>query len=411
MINKYFLFIGSILLLACQHERSDISERWNSNQLDSLTRELQKLYQLEHIRGFGVAIVSADKVLYEKGFGYADHNTSKYYTKYTLQNIGSVSKTLIGIALLKTQELGKLHLDDPVNDYLPFTVVNPYYPEIPITIRQLATHTSTITDTEFFDKKAYILADDANQSLDSLDGIGEIFNAPSEKIPMGTFLERLLSERGTWYRPDNYLDRAPGAIFEYSNVGATLAAYIIERATEVGYDTFTSEHILKPLAMSDSGWSFKQIDRNKQTLLYRKYDSSLPAYELITYPDGGLITSVHDLSKYLMELIRGKSKAGTLLSGESYAEFFKPQLDSMHLPDRDLENPYDDEYNSGIFMGITPQNYLGHIGGDPGIVAFMFFDPKIEIGKILMINTSITTQGGLNQFYSLWETLEKYERL
>lgn len=69
---------------------------------------------------FAVAVVDSDGILYEQGFGFADVNAKKNYKTETLQNIGSVSKTLVGIVLMKAQELGKLKLDDPIDQYLDF---------------------------------------------------------------------------------------------------------------------------------------------------------------------------------------------------------------------------------------------------------------------------------------------------
>ncbi len=138
--------------------------------------------------------------------------------------------------------------------------------------------------------------------------------------------------------------------------------------------------------------------------------NSLPVFfHLITFPDGGLITSPMELSKYLIELIKGYSGKGTLLSKASYQELFNPQLNAGHLPDRDTENDFDDEYNSGIFMGFTPKGYVGHTGGDPGIATFMFFNPKTRTGRLLMINTSIVNQEGVEQFFAIWNTLIDYE--
>ncbi|MEL7123762.1 MAG: hypothetical protein AAFO07_30255 [Bacteroidota bacterium] len=81
----------------------------------------------------------------------------------------------------------------------------------------------------------------------------------------------------------------------------------------------------------------------QHTKLYARKDTLLPFYSLITYPDGGLITSVNDLSKYLIELIRAHSGAGMLLTQESYKELFKTQLSDNNFEERDAENPYNDE--------------------------------------------------------------------
>ncbi|MEO1628423.1 MAG: serine hydrolase domain-containing protein [Bacteroidota bacterium] len=69
-----------------------------------------------------------------------------------------MSKTLLGIALLKEQEMGKLKLDDPANQYLNFPLVNPHYPDQVISIRHLATHTSGIKDSKHYEKS--YLSDD-----------------------------------------------------------------------------------------------------------------------------------------------------------------------------------------------------------------------------------------------------------
>ena len=228
---------------------------------------------------------------------------------------------------------------------------------------------------------------------------------------MPDFLANILSEEGQWYTTENYLQHEPGSLYEYSNIGSTLAAYALEQATGVSYAEYTTQHILSPLGMSSSGWSLDDINLNNHTTLYTNPASPLPKYSLVTYPDGGLITSVNDLSKFQTELIKGKLGVGTLLSRESYNEIFTEQLNGSHLPDRDEDDAYDDEYNSGIFMGFTPKGYIGHTGGDPGVASFMFFKPETNVGRILTINTRISSQEGVDQFYAIWNTLEKYEAL
>ena len=65
--------------------------------------------------------------------------------------------------------------------------------------------------------------------------------------------------------------------------------------------------------MNSSGWSFKDVNMEEHTVMYQNIDQALPFYKLITYPDGGLITSVHDMAIYLTELIKGYSGEGIIL--------------------------------------------------------------------------------------------------
>ncbi len=409
MNKTTFLLLAIITLSSCQQQETSSEKSVVEIYRDSLTTELLEFHKEGHINGFSVAIVNQDEVLYQAGIGYSNLNAKASYTENTLQNIGSVSKTFIGLALLKAQEMGKLSLDDPINKHLPFQVYNPTYPKAEITLRHLATHTSTIMDTDYYNEKSYILKDSIEVS-DSSMALPENFNLPSTAIPLISFLEKLLSEEGEWYEEEGFLKNKPGEIYEYSNVAATLAAAVLEMATGEPFHAFVTKHILQPLKMSSSAWSFDDIDIAKHSTLYARPKVELPYYSLITYPDGGLITSISDLAKYLSELIKGYSGNGTLLKKTSYDELFKEQLTAENIPDQDEDgNAYDDEYNTGIFMGFTPKGYIGHTGGDPGIATFMFFKPKSKTGKLMMINTSVRDSAGVKEFYDIWYTLDQYE--
>lgn len=375
----------------------------NDSTSIKLTQELEKIYAREYINGFSVAIVNQDGVLYEKGFGYSNIKANKKYTNNTIQNIASISKTFIGIALLKAQELGKLNLEDPINKYLPFDVSNPHFPNEQITIRQLATHTSSIKDPSRYEKNGYILKEAENKEAK----VNRNFRSPSEKMVLDEFLKNILSEDGKWYKKNNFLKIKPGAIFEYSNVAAGLAALIIEKATNQSFNKFTNEYILKPLEMFDTGWSFTEVDFSKHSKLYLNNETELAFYQLANYPDGGLITSSTDLGKYLTELIAGYSSNGKILTNESYKKLFKPYLTDKNFKERN-ESVYNDEYNMGVFMGISAKGQIGHTGGDPGVATHMFFNSETKIGKLLIVNTDLKKEG-IKEFIDIWKKLEEYE--
>jgi len=383
------------LLLSCEFQPK--STEINNKERDALTEDLNKIYTQGFINGFSVSIVNQRKTLYQHGFGYADIENEELYTVHTVQNIASISKTFIGIALLKAQELGKLKLDDPVNKYLPFEIKNQYYPNKDITIRMLATHTSSIKDTEFYGGKSYILKD-SEGTMEGLKNLYVTLNAPMTDMPMIDFLERVLPKEGVWYQKEGFLNNEPGALFEYSNVGATLAAVVLEKATGIPFDKFTDTHILKPLGMTESGWNFENINMDKHAKLYLNPTQEIPFYKLITYPDGGLITNVDDLSKYLKELIRGYSGDGILLAKESYQEFFTKQLEAENFQNKAGEN-------EGIFLSFSSDGLIGHSGGDPGVSTFMFFNPDSKVGSIVLVNTDFGPEGA-QQYEAIIEMLD-----
>ena len=390
------LLIG--LIISCKNN-SD-SKLKVIEKSESLTKELDKIHKEGHINGFSVAIVDQNGTLYQKGFGYADVKTKKLYSENTIQNVASISKTFIGIALLKAQELGKLDLDDPINNYLPFEVRNSYFPEKEITIRHLATHTSTIVDTKFYGEKSYILKEniDVNQLPE---GIYVKLNKPESKTSMESFLNKILSEQGELYRQDGFLNKMPGEQFEYSNIGATLAAIVLENATGETFINFTSKHILNPLKMIATGWSFKDVIFSNHSKLYLNSNTEIPFYSLITFPDGGLITSVNDLSKYLTELINGFNGDGSILTKNSYTELFTKQLKDHNFSNQSGEN-------EGIFVSFSSDGLIGHSGGDPGVATHMFYNPKTNIGKILFVNTELDSKGK-NDYNAILNKLKEYK--
>lgn len=378
------------------------SQSKNSTE-QTLTEALEQISSQGHINGFSVAIVNSDSTLYAKGFGYADVSEKKKYMANTIQTIASISKTIIGLSLLKAQELGKLKLDDPINNYLPFEVVNPYFPEESITIRQLASHTSTIKDAPQYDSRGYVLRGENNVGAK----VNKNFRPPSEMMDYELFLEKILSAEGEWYKKKNFIKKKPGEIFEYSNIGAGLAALVLENAVGESFPEFSKTHIFEPLGMSSTGWFLKDVDDSKHTKLYVDKNTELAPYQLVNYPDGGLITSSSDLGRYLSELISGFAGDGTLLNTESYTELYSPNLNDENHKVRS-ESAYNDEYNMGIFMGLSAKGQIGHSGGDPAVTTLMFFNSETKIGKLLIANTKLTKKG-IAAFIEIFKTLASYE--
>lgn len=373
----------------------------------AITKDINAIYPENIFNGFAVAIVDEKGTLYKEGFGFANIATKEKYTDQTIQNIASVSKIFVGIALQKAHELGKLNIDDPIEKYLPFKVINPNFSSEKITIRQLSNHTSSIIDNEFYLSKNYYLK--PNQNLDNLKlnfDDEQVFNPSNTKISLESFLKNTLEPQGKWSK-NSFSTNKPGTIYEYSNMATALAAYIVEKATNSSFSDFTKQYILNPLKMNNSGWSFQDTNFSNFSTLYENPSTRLPYYEMVTYPDGGFITSVTDLSLFLTELIKGYNGNGTILSKTSYKEYFKPQLSEDNFIDRNTKNPYNESYNVGNFIGYGFSGYIGHTGGDPGVLSMLFFNPKTNIGRIMIINTNFSDKKANDAFYKIWNTLEK----
>ena len=353
-----------------------------------LTNALEQSFNNSTIPGVAVTIVNKDQVLYQNAFGYADVAAKKSYTSQTIHNIGSISKTFIGVALMQLVEEGKLDLDTDINSYLPFKVQHPTHPTIPITLRQLATHTASIQDRTFnYDLRSYVSDDNTRGNRKGLPFIYKIqFKRmlKNENVSLGEFLKRTLSKEGKWYRKKNFYKHAPGTVEEYTNIGAALAAYILEVVTGEKYGDYVVKNILQPLNMNVSGWTIDEVDSSQFAKRYIG-DRAVPDYELITYPDGGLISSITDLSTYLMAMMKGYYGESNILSITSFQTMMQNQYKLPPL----AKSATAIKSRSGIFWDIFGEEGngdIGHSGSDPGITTFMYFDPMLGIGCILTTN-------------------------
>ncbi|MEN0045582.1 MAG: serine hydrolase domain-containing protein [Bacteroidota bacterium] len=368
------------------------------NYTDSLTIALQEIYQTSQLLGFAIAIVDNEKILYQQAFGYADLDKKTPYTPQSIQGIGSVSKTVIGMALAKTIEQGKLSMETEINDLLPFEIIHPYFPNTPITVRQLAEHTSGILDSKHY-AKSYLLEETNLLQRSDLDkGFKKYIQRLNqhERLSLGIFCERILSKKGQWYSKKNFAKQAPGSQKSYSNLGAALTAYLIELATKMSFEEYTQKYIFLPLQMTQSAWSPSKVNADLLATTYFPNGHFAPKYSLVTYPDGGLQSSVAELSSFLIEVIKGFSGEGILMSQEAY---------QLMLPG--------DENDYRAFWGINEMSKnIGHSGGDPGIATELSFNAESGIGRILMTNVGAEDNELLcEQFQRVWKTILHYEQL
>lgn len=429
-----FLILGILMILINtgmafnsyqKYQKREVNKRIESEQRtteskntalqslsDSLSSELKIIYEQGFINGFSVAIMDDGGTLYLNGFGYANVELRSEFTENTLINIGSITKTLVGVSLLKAQELNMLELDDPINEHLPFTVQNPHYPNEQITIRHLANHTSTIIDTDYFDETCYVMVAQPDSTSTLPVEVLDYFNSPNDTLSLSSYIKRMIKEGEKGYTAEGFLAAKPGEQYQYSNIGAGVAALIIETVSGMSFREFTKKNILKPLDMESSGWKRDNLDKNRISKNYATVDTVYADYHLINYPDGGLVSSSADLSNLLIELIKGYNGNGSLLSTESFRTLFARNLTEDLFLDvgEEVIPVINIRLDKGIFMALAPKNTIGHSGSDPGVIAFMFFNSETGTGRILLMNMSVNdpNQMAFIELFDIWDKLEEY---
>jgi CubicO group peptidase (beta-lactamase class C family) len=355
-----------------------------------INHALEAIQAKSVLPGFCVAIVDASGVRYARGFGYANIAQQLPYTANTVQPIASVSKTLIAVSLMQSVEKGYFTLDTDVSAVVPFDVRNPRFPKIPITIRQLATHTSSIIDRDPFYGDSYFKGVQAN-------------------FDIRDFLQSYLSPDGSAYSTGNFSNERPGVAYAYSNLGATVAALAVEAKAGTSYARFTRAHVLEPLHMDASGWSSLDT-KGVVATLYDKHRMVIAPYSFPSYPDGGLYTSCNDLGKFLAAMISGYKGNPGILSASSFHEMFSAQFPKGGQPKNVTPGEGLDE---GIIWQRSERGELGHSGGDPGVTTQIYFNPSTGMGRVLLSNMSDPDDDQKNMIQeldSIWNTLGKYEK-
>lgn len=324
------------------------------------------------IMGVGAAVIVNRQVVWTGGYGFADAARTRPFTPNTVMNVASIAKPVTGVAMMRAVQEGKLSLDADVSSYLPFRVVNPHRPDARITLRHLATHSSGITDRWEVYQGVYHFGGDSPEDL-------------------GGFLADYFTPGGRHYSPDNFLDAAPGARRDYSNIGAALAGYIVERAYGERLDVVTRRLIFEPLGMSSTGWFLSDMDPAIQSTLFVSQNGMavpIPQYGATTYPDGGLRTSVADLSRFFIAMLSGGAyRDARILDASTAAEMVRFQFTDANHP----ENFPATEGNSGLFWRTKSNGTrVGYGGNDPGVETHMIANLAGDVGLILFLNTSVS---------------------
>ena len=133
----------------------------------------------------------------------------------TVYDIGSLTKQFTAAAVVKLEMLGRLDVHQPISDWLGPVPAD----KAGITVQQLHTHTAGLVDA---------LGDDY------------------QPLTHRQLVTRALASP---------LRAAPGTSYHYSNVGYSLLAVIIERASGTSYERFLARHLFRPAHMTQTGWS------------------------------------------------------------------------------------------------------------------------------------------------------------
>lgn len=298
-------------------------------------------------------IVTRDKPVAFDAAGLADGPHKVDASKETIFEAASIAKTVIAVSVMQLVEQKKLDLDADVSTYAGFPV-KPPSAKTPVTLRHVLSHRGSIVD-----------------HVDQLQDA-------REKATLGDFLKKYLAQE------DAYASTAPGAKVLYSNVGAALAAYAVERASGESFDEYSTKHVFAPLKMSSTGWTAKHP--SFVVAVPHQYANgsftALPQASHAIYPVVDLRSTTSDLGRFARAILRdGELDGARILEAKS--------VETMLAPTDDAK----EEALGWQLRKIAGRRVAGHEGEDAGATTGMYLDRNAGVAAIVLANGDAFTSG------------------
>ncbi len=330
-----------------------------------LNTYIRALLRLAHKPSLAACIIHEDEVVWSNAYGYYDRENKKKATTETLYLQASVSKTITATALMQLYDQGLFDLDDDVNDYLPFSLRNPNHPDIPITIKMILSHRSSLADDNL-----YWIA------LSYIPGDPDVEGFPYP------WLEEYLTPGGSAYSATTWSMAKPGETYYYANIGFSIVAYLVELLSHQDFTQYCQQHIFQPLQMNSTGFRLRDVDIENTAVPYEfKNDGYFrhPHYGIhVLYPAITLRTSIEDYSHFIIAHMNGGVWNGVRILNESTVEM----MHTAHFSPKD-------KYNYGLGWQITnkvfEKNY-GHSGGYVGALDLVTIKTKDNTAVLLFSN-------------------------
>lgn len=301
------------------------------------------------------AIGIGEEIIWANAAGYADIDAGLKANTSTRFRIGSVTKPVTIMGVGKLLESGQMELDRSVQSYVPYFDQS----KPPITIRQLASHTSGIRNY------AFCFCIPAHESFND-----EPF----------TSVEQSVAVFG-----DDKLLFAPGTDFSYATYNYTLIGAAMEEITDLSYLEFMDQAVFRPLDMVHTMGDLKGEKIANRAVFYsvknRKYKKAFAVDNSNKWAGGGLISTPSDLVKMGNALL-----SDHFLRPDTRAELWKPQT----LADGQV-NPQ--HYGIGWRIDDTERVVEGrkiriiHHGGiSAGGITLLILFPEYQMTTAIMIN-------------------------
>ncbi len=340
-----------------------VSSEKKANEEKAL-KDLQQIMSETKAVGLAVAVVKDGKIIFLKSLGKKNLEDNIELGTKDIFRIASISKSFTATAIMQLKEQGKLKLDQDVSELIGFRVRNPKYPEIPITVKMLLSHSSSLCDS-----LGYFELDVVNP--DKNPGYAKAYH---------------------YY--------APGEKYDYCNLGFNILGTLVEKLSGERFDNYIHNHIIKPLGLYGNH-NVDSLDASRfvtlyqdeagvgkaspQPAAYRSRAAEIASGYIMGYstplfsPTGGVKISAEDLAKYMiMHMNYGKGSV-RIISKKSSKLMQTPIIEASQWVGYGMAL----EQATNLISGET---MVGHTGSAYGVYTAMFFNPEKKFGFVMMTN-------------------------
>jgi len=323
----------------------------------------------DDLAGATIAVVKDGKVLFARGYGYADVKQKRPVSaEQTLFRPGSVSKLFTWTAVMQLFERGMLDLDRDVNDYLDFKIPDAFGK--PITLKNLLTHTPGFEEQ-----------------------IKDLFSAEGAPPPLGQYLKTHLPRRIF----------PPATIPAYSNYGTALAGYIVERVSGRPFNQYVEENIFNPLGMTRSTFvqPLPATLTGQMSNGYRLGSDEPKEFEVVNVPPAGSLSSTaSDMARFIIAHLQDGKFGDVRLLKPQTARLMHSRLFAL------------DDAANAMAYGFYEESRNGHrIIGHAGDTQYFHTDLHLilDAGVGFFISYNSLGRGGISPRTVLWEAfLDRY---
>lgn len=311
------------------------------------------------IPGVALAIVKDDKVVYLKGLGLRDLENKQPVTPDTQFGIASATKAFTALSVLMSQDDGKVSLDEGPRKYLPYFKMRDADTDKNITVRDLLAHSSGLGRTDLA-----MITGKLNRQ--------ELIRVAGEAKPASKLRER----------------------FGYQNIMYAAAGEIVAAAQKTTWEKFVPARIFKPLGMTNSTMTIKELEKAKDRSFGYLYNFDTKTTKRVPYrsiedtaPAGSINSSARDMAEWVRFVLnKGTVNGQRLVSESSFDEWLKPQMK--------ISPTGSTSYGLGWFLekwnGMTVVHHGGNIDGFNSLVAMI---PEKKVGFVMLTNVSASPLG------------------